>query len=226
MTAMPVRRICLVGATGLVGQTLIEEAIPRSDVRIVAVARREMPLPYGARMEMLVAETASWPQAIVASGADVLVCALGTTISKAGSQKAFRAVDHDLVLACAHAARSAGISHMIAVSSVGADRASGNFYLRTKGETEDALGKLGFRRLDMLRPGLLLGKRNERRPLEWAGQWLAPVADALVLHGKYRRYRSIRARTVAHAIFSLAHEKAQGRFIHEYESIRFALRRG
>ena len=220
-----VKRICLVGATGLVGRTLIEQAIPRSDVRLVGVARREVPLPYGARMEMLLADPSGWPEAIAASNADVLACALGTTIRIAGSQEAFRAVDHDLVLACGRAAREAGIGHMIAVSSVSADRSSSNFYLRTKGEMEEGLGKLGFRRLDLLRPGLLLGKRDDSRPLEAMAQVLAPLADTLVLHGKYRRYRSIRAATLAQAIFAFAHEKAQGRFVHEYDSIRFALRR-
>lgn len=225
VTQQPIKRICLVGATGLVGRTLIEEAIPRPDVRIVAVARREMPLPYGARMELLVAPTQGWPEAIAATNAGVMICALGTTMRKAGDKEAFRAVDHDLVLACGRAAREAGIGHMIAVSSIGADRASSNFYLQTKGETEEALGKLGFRRLDILRPGLIIGRREDRRPLEWAGQVLAPLADRLLLHGKYRRYRSIHARALAQAVFAFAHEKAQGRFVHEDGSIRFVLRR-
>lgn len=225
MTLLPVRRICLVGATGLVGRALIEEAIPRSDVRIVAVARRETPLPFGARMELLVAPVDGWPQAIAATQADVMVCALGTTIRKAGSEESFRAVDHDLVLAAARAAHQAGIQHFILVSSVGADVASRNFYLRTKGETEEALGRLAFRRLDVLRPGLLRGKRDERRPLEILGQLLAPLADALVLRGKYRRYRSVRAQTLAQAIFALSHARAQGRFVHEHDSLRYILGR-
>ncbi|KHK92010.1 nucleoside-diphosphate sugar epimerase [Novosphingobium malaysiense] len=218
-------RICLVGATGLVGSALMAEAVGRDDVRIIAVGRREASLPEGARMEMLIGEPIDWPQLIAAARADVLVCALGTTMKTAGSQEAFRAVDHDLVRFCAEAARAAGIKHMIVVSSVGAAGASKNFYLSVKGETEDALGKLGFRRLDILQPGLLRGHRRERRPLEKAGQILAPVADLLVLHGKYRRFRSVSARKLARAIFALAHEKAAGRFVHDYDSMRRAIRR-
>lgn len=202
-------RICLVGATGLVGSAVIAQAVGRDDVRVVAVARREAVLPPRARMEVLVGETGGWPQLIAAACADVFVCALGTTIRKAGSQEAFRAIDRDLVLASAAAARAAGIAHMIVVSSAGAQRGSRNFYLDVKGETEEALGKLGFRRLDILRPGLLRGRRGERRRLERAGQLLAPLADLLVLHGKYRRYRSIRASDVARAILSLAGEGAR-----------------
>ncbi|MCT2399421.1 NAD(P)H-binding protein [Novosphingobium mangrovi (ex Huang et al. 2023)] len=218
-------RICLVGATGMVGGTLIAEAVGRTDVRLVGVARREAHLPPGARMEMLVGEPIDWPNLIAAARADVLVCALGTTIKAAGSQEAFRAVDHDLVRFCAEAARAAGIEHMIVVSSTGAARASRNFYLSVKGETEDALGKLGFRRLDILRPGLLRGHREERRTLEAAAQIMAPLADWVFLHGKYRRYRSVSARKLAQAILALAYEKAGGRFVHDYDAMRRVLRR-
>ncbi|MDE8654088.1 NAD(P)H-binding protein [Novosphingobium album (ex Liu et al. 2023)] len=224
MSAGPVKRICLVGATGLVGYSLLEEAVGREDVRLVAVARREVALPPGARMEMLVGDTGGWPRAIAAARADVLVCALGTTMRRAGGEEAFRAIDHDLVLACARAARDAGIERMIVVSSVGADRASRAFYLRTKGETDEALGKLGFRRLDILRPGLLRGSRAESRPFERLAQAAAPLAD-LFLQGGWRRFRAVRARSLARAILALAHEKAAGRFIHEYDGIQLILRR-
>lgn len=224
-TQLPVHRICLVGASGLIGGAVLEECVGRSDMRVVSVARREIDLPEGARTEVLVGRTDEWPALIGAARADVLVCALGTTMKAAGSEAAFRAVDHDLVLEVARAARAAGIGHMIAVSSVGADRTSGNFYLRIKGETEQALGKLGFRRLDVLRPGLLRGRRAQRRGLESIGQVFAPLADLLFLHGKYRRFRSIRASAVAQAIFALAQAKAQGRFVHDFDAMQRALRR-
>ncbi|WP_404480930.1 NAD(P)H-binding protein [Novosphingobium sp. BL-52-GroH] len=212
-------RICLVGATGLIGSALIAEAVGREGVRVIGVGRREATLPRGARMEMLVGEPIDWPQLIRAARADVLVCALGTTIKAAGSQEQFRAIDHDLVRFSAEAARDAGIGHMVLVSSVGAERGSQNFYLSVKGETEEALAKLGFRRLDLLRPGLLRGAREERRRLERAGQLLAPLVDRF-LRGRFTRYRSIRASRLAKAILALAHERAQGRFVHEHDAMR------
>lgn len=219
-------RICLLGATGLVGSAVIGAAVGRGDVRLVAVSRREVPLPPGARMEVLVGERAQWPGLIAAARAQVLVCALGTTMAAAGSREAFRAVDHDLVLEAAQAARAAGIEHMVLVSSVGAARASRNFYLSVKGETEDAVARLGFRRLDILRPGLLRGRRAESRPLERAARLVFPLVDRLALHGGLRRYRSVRARTLAGAILSFAHERAQGRFAHDYDGVRRAFMRG
>ncbi len=219
------RRLCLVGSTGLVGTGAIARAVGRRDIRIIGVARREVRLPEGARMEMLLADVPGWPEAIAAANAHVLVCALGTTIRREnGSEEAFRAIDHDLVLACARAARQAGVDHMIVVSSVGADTASRHFYLRVKGEMEAALGKIGLRRLDILRPGLLLGPRKESRPLERIGMWLAPVFN-LFLHGKYRKYRAVSVNMVADAIFALSHERAGGRFVHDYDAMQYAIRR-
>lgn len=219
------KRLCLVGATGLTGGSLIDQAVSRSDVRIVGIARREVKLPEGARMEMLLAEPDGWADAIAAANAQVLVCALGTTWRLAGKDEAaFRAVDHDLVLSCAKAAREAGIDHAIVVSSVGADTGSRHRYLRVKGEMEQALSRLSFRRLDILRPGLLRGSRSEYRPGEQLAKLASPVID-LLLHGERRRYRSMRIDVLSQAIFALAQEKAGGRFIHEYDALRRAIRR-
>jgi len=209
----------------MVGMEMIEQAISRSDIRIVGVARREASLPPGARMEMLLAEPANWDDAIAASGAKVLVSALGTTRAKAqGDEAAFRAVDYDLVLQCAKAAKASGIDHMILISSAGAGIASGNLYLRTKGEIEDALAKLHFRRLDILRPGLIRGHRDERRPLEKLAMVGSPLADLFLIGGK-RKYRSIPVATLAQAVFALAREKPGGRFIHEHDAMLYAIRR-
>ncbi|MBN8484821.1 MAG: NAD(P)H-binding protein [Sphingomonadales bacterium] len=219
-------RIALVGATGLIGMSLIRLAVHRPDIRIIAISRREVPLPPGARMEVLVADTAGWADAIAAANADVLACALGTTWKKSGKDEAaFRAVDHDLVLACGQAAKAAGLRQMIAVSSVGADPLSKNRYLRTKGEAEQGLGRLGIPRLDILRPGLLRGPREELRVGERIASVVSPLAD-LLMQGKYSKYRSIRAETMAEAIVGLTREKMAGRFVFEHDAILRAARKG
>ena len=219
-------RIALVGATGLIGMSLIRYGVGRSDLfRIAGIARRETALPNGARMELLVAEPAGWPNAIAAANADVLVCALGTTWRKAGKDEAaFRAVDQELVLACGTAAKAAGVRQMIVISSVGADAGAKNFYLRVKGEVEQQLGKLGLPRLDVLRPGLLRGPREEVRPAERLGMLASPLFD-LGLHGQFRKYRSIKAEQVAQAIIGLTQEKANGRFVFEHDAILRAARK-
>jgi uncharacterized protein YbjT (DUF2867 family) len=209
----------------MIGTALIAACVGRRDVKLTAVTRREAKLPKGARMEVLLAEPSGWADAIAAASPDVLVSALGTTWRKAGKDEAtFRTVDHNLVLACAKAAQDAGARRMIAVSSVGAERNSKSLYLRVKAETEAALEKQGFARLDILRPGLLLGHRLENRPLERLGQLVSPFTD-LLMRGHYSRYRSIHADVMAQAILALAKQKAPGRFIHEHDALLRAIRR-
>lgn len=182
-------------------------------------------MPRGARMEMLVADPAGWPEAVAAIAPDAVICALGTTIRQAGSEEAFRAVDYDLVLSLAKAAREANVANFVLVSSAGADAYGKAFYLRVKGEIEAAVTKLRFRRLDILRPGLLRGSRPRGvRPLETLAKLASPVAD-LMLHGDNRKYRSIDARIVAGAAVQCAREKAQGRWVHDNDAILRAVRR-
>lgn len=213
-------RIALVGATGLIGQSVLRQAVGREDLRLVGIARREVPLPPGARMEVFVAEPTRWGDVFEAVKPDALICALGTTIAAVGGdQDAFRAVDHALVVETARAAFGAGVQRMVAVSSVGADRHARNFYLSVKGDAEAELAKVGFNRLDILRPGLLVGRRGgESRPAERLGIVASPVMN-LLLHGKYRQYRAIKADTVATAALALALRKTRGRYTHDHDAI-------
>lgn len=206
----------VVGATGLIGRAVIDRF---GGEAVTVLARRDVEGLPPHHIERI-APAESWPGIIAAEKPAVLICCLGTTIRQAGSQEAFRAVDHDLVLAAARAAKLAGTSQMIAVSSVGAAAKSGNFYLRTKGQTEDDLRALGFDRLDLIRPGLLRGDRpGPQRLAEGIATIAAPLTDAL-LHGSFRRYRSISGDTVAAAIVALAAKGGSGVHIHENDAIR------
>ena len=213
-------RVLVLGASGLVGQEVLRHAVGVPQVRLVAVARSEVPLPPGARMEVLVAPVEGWDRAIADAGASHVICALGTTIrQQGGDREAFAAIDRDMVLRAAMHCKAAGAQGFTVVSSVGASLASRNFYLKTKAEMEAGLEKIGFARLDVLRPGLLRGHRpGQVRPLESLGQLAAPLAN-LVLHGQRRQYRAIRARDVAAAALQCTQEKARGRFVHDYDGL-------
>ena len=113
--------LLLIGATGLVGAKVAALA-PRAALTIVA--RRALDSADG--MAVIVAPSERWVDLIAEARPDIFLNCLGTTIRQAGSQAAFRAVDHDLVLAAAGAARASGARHCISVSSVGANAAAGN----------------------------------------------------------------------------------------------------
>jgi len=218
-------RICLVGASGLIGGALIEACVGRRDIRLVAVARRELRLPPGARMEVLLTDPEHWGDAIAGARPDTVVSALGTTWAKSGKdEQVFRAVDEKLVLDCARWGLEAGARQFIVVSSAGADPAAKALYLRVKGEAELALSRIGYPRLDVLRPGLLIGSRAETRPLERLAQLVAPITD-LAMAGRWAQWRSFRAERLADVVLALAHERARGRFVHDRASMLRALKR-
>lgn len=219
-------RIALIGATGMVGRKVIQRASASDDVRLLGIARREAPLPAGARMEMLVVEPAKWGEVFEASRPRALICALGTTWKKAGrNEAAFRSVDQDLVLDTARAAMRAGVPNMVLISAAGADAHSKNLYMRVKGETEAALTRFGFKRFDILHPGLLRGVRvDDLRFAERAALMAAPLLDPL-LPGSWQRFRSIDAGLVAEAALSLALRRAGGRFTHDNQAMRRAARK-
>lgn len=220
------RRVVLVGATGLVGRETIAATIGQPGIHLIAVARREMPLPPGARLEFLVSDTSHWADAIRDTRPDTVVIALGTTIKAVGGDKAaFRAVDHDLVMMCAKAARESGARQLIVVSSVGAAFSSRNFYLSTKGEVEDRLAKLHFDRLDLLQPGLLRGRREGApRVTERIGMVLSPILDFMLM-GSLSKYRSVKAGDLARVIVSLVGARPKGRFTHRHDEFRRLLNR-
>ena len=127
---------------------------------------------------------------------DHLYLCLGTTIKTAGSRDAFRAVDFEYSLAVAKKAIQAGATGISLVSSVGADASSKNFYLKTKGQLEDAIKSLGFSSINIYRPGILMGDRSETRPLEGLGKIVFQVIDPLLL-GYLSPYRSVQANLLA-----------------------------
>ena len=173
--------VVLAGASGLIGRALLELLLApgRSD-RVVVLARRPLPgdRARDPRLRVRIGDVATL--AAAATGVRDVYIALGTTIKVAGSQDAFRAVDFDLVVGVARAARSAGARRLAVVSALGADARSSVFYNRVKGEAEDALATLGYESLVIARPSLLLGDRaalgQPVRPVEaFAARWLAPA---------------------------------------------------
>jgi len=172
-------KLVLAGATGLVGQQVLNLALDDSRVdRLVTPTRRPLTtsdpkqVAPVVRFEDLPAD-ADWWQA------DAVICTLGTTIKKAGSQQKFREVDHDYPLAVARLARRRGIPTFVLVSAKGADPHARFFYSRVKGELEADLAALNFPSLTLVRPALIGGDRREQRLGEHMAMkalaWFGPV---------------------------------------------------
>ncbi|HEY3768500.1 MAG TPA: NAD(P)H-binding protein [Candidatus Angelobacter sp.] len=215
---MNTRTAVVLGASGLVGSFCLRALVDDPDYsRVVTFGRKELPAFTRAKVAQRVADLESLTAEDFRGAQDVF-CALGTTIRKAGSQAAFRHVDLDLPLRSAREALNAGVEQFIVVSSVGADAASKNFYLRTKGELERELARLPFKAVHILRPSLLIGKRAEFRLAEALAMALAPALDLVTL-GALRKYHSVRAETVGRAMVAAAKQLVSGASVDEYDGI-------
>ncbi|MCZ8115047.1 NAD(P)H-binding protein [Silanimonas sp.] len=226
-TDAQIRRVLLTGASGLVGGQVLKRLLASGEPFEVVAPTRAPLMAQSPRLRNIVYDSSTAERrtdsglrrSLAGLKADIWICALGTTMGKAGNQAAFVAVDRDLVLKFAALSRALGARHAILVSSVGADAKSGNFYLRVKAEAERGLAEQNFPRVDILRPGLLLGERGERRPGEHLAQRLAPLYNPLLL-GPLARFRAIEASAVAGAAVALARDGGSGWFVHEYASLR------
>ncbi len=197
--------VLLVGATGLVGRSVLQLALADARVaRVVAPTRRALPIHPKLFNPLIdfeqLPEDADW------WAVDAVICTLGTTIKVAGSQAAFYRVDHDLPLQVGQLALRHGAKAYALNSALGADPASRVFYSRTKGELERDLAALGFASLTFVRPGLIGGDRQAARPAEQAAvkvsQWLRPLLPP--------RYRVVPAGRIAHHLLATALAGAPG----------------
>lgn len=207
------RRALVLGATGLVGARCLHHLASRDEyARVVCLVRRAKAIrppatsAGGPAIDEHVVDFAAL-EAKDIEEVDDIYCAIGSTMKKAGSKEAFRCVDFEIPLAVAKLAFAKGARRLALVSSIGADASSGNFYLKTKGELEDALAALfeehGGKALHILRPSFLVphasADRSEARPGEKLGIAVAVATRGLMMGG-LRKYRPINVDVVGSAM--------------------------
>ena len=211
--------VLLAGASGLVGHFALDALLDAADVgRVFAVTRRPLGREHP-RLANRIVQFDKLEVQLQGMTCHAAVCCLGTTIRQAGSEAAFRRVDVDYVLAFARAAKAAQAQRFVVVSSAGADRAAKNFYLRTKGEMEEALAGVGFVSLDILQPGPLLGLRHPMRPLELGALLAMPLVNPF-LRGTRTAFRGISAKTVGAALVGATRSGRRGVQRYTYSGIQ------
>lgn len=187
----------VLGSTGLIGKHLLSY-LGEKDLSVIAISRRPIDdIPKNVS-PMIIDFDEFLDQGHLPDCKHIYIC-LGTTIKKAGSQESFKKVDLDYCLGFAKKARESGATTISLVTSVGANADSKNFYLKTKGKLENEIKAMGFDSVNIFQPGLLLGNRDEIRPLEFLGQYGSFLLN-MFLFGSLKKYRSIEASKVAHAM--------------------------
>ncbi|MEE3168626.1 MAG: NAD(P)H-binding protein [Pseudomonadota bacterium] len=218
-------KVMLLGATGLTGGQVLQGLLAREEVdQVVALVRHRLPTLHD-KLAQHEVDFDNLDAHASLFDVDTIICCLGTTIKKAGSQAQFRKVDLGYPLKAAELGRAHDVRAFILMSAIGASSSSTIFYNRVKGELEDALEDLGYPYLSIYHPSLLLGDRKEQRTAEALGIKAMPLVNRLLI-GPLDKYRGIEAATVALAmvneVCSLATEAAAERVlqVREYDEIR------
>lgn len=212
------KTIILAGSSGLIGSHLLQLCLESTQVAKVICLNRRKVLGEHPKLEERIIDFNHLVSLPDFPEADAVCCCLGTTMKKAGSKEAFRKVDYHYTLDLGKAARNQGIPHLLLVSSLGASTQTSNFYLKTKGEIEEALNRLAFPSLTLLRPSFLLGERKENRVAENIGKWIFQTFGFL-LAGPLKKYKAIHANTVARAMLNSILKEKPGTMILESDRV-------
>ena len=193
--------VLLLGASGLIGSHCLSLLL--SDDRfdkVIAVVRRPLNISHPKLVQTIV-DFDKLDNYAAEIKADAVLSTLGTTIRKAGSSVNFTKVDYEYQLKVAEIAKRNGAKTFILLSSAGANKRSMMLYTKVKGEVEDAISKLGYEKVIILRPSILIGERAESRPGEAVGQWVAKQMS-FIFSGPLSIYKGIPADTVASAMIN------------------------
>lgn len=201
------KKAIVIGGTGMVGTQLIKQLIEKETYsEIVSLVRRGSGVTHPKLSEHVVNfdQPESWNYLVTG---DVLFSTLGTTIAQAKTKEAQFKVDYTYQFTVAEIASKNGVPNYVLISSAGANSNSKAFYMRIKGQLEDAVQKLPFKVISIIRPGQLAGNRTEKRTGEKIGLAVMYFLNKL---GLFKRYKPILAYQVAQAMINSAEKKQSG----------------
>lgn len=199
------KKAIVIGATGMVGNQLIKQLIDSSEYsEIISLVRRPSGVSHSKLKEQVIDfdKPESWKELVVGN---VLFSTLGTTIAQAKTTAAQYNVDFTYQFQVAEMAAKNGVTNYVLVSSAGANSKSKAFYMKMKGELDEAVQSLPFEVISILRPGQLAGERTAYRFGEKIGLSVMYLLNKI---GLFNRYKPIQGWQVAQAMIHAA-EKMQ-----------------
>lgn len=217
---MSVNTATVIGATGLIGSHLVRLLQEDDDFKTIRLlVRHPLKKPIAKAEVKLIDFNDVESFKLGIDGSDVVFCAVGTTQKKVkGDKQAYRKVDFDIPVSAARFCKETQCFNFIFVSSIGANANSSNFYLKLKGETEDAIRAINVPSTSAFRPSMLLGDRQEKRTGEKIMQSVMK-SISFIMKGKMQKYKPVDAVDVAKAMILAAKTPIFGFNIYEYDGI-------
>ena len=216
---MPQKTAILLGASGLTGGHCLDYLLDDEHYnQVTALVRRPLPIEHPKLIQHQV-DFNKLDDSLDGIQADDVFCCLGTTIKKAGSQKAFYEVDYAYPTEIAKLSLASGAEQFLLISAIGANPKSSAFFNRVKGEVEEEIARYGFKGFYVFRPSLLLGKRQERRPAEEFAEKFSRWFS-FVFIGAWKQYKPVASKAVAYAMVKVAKKQPHGKQIIESSLIQ------
>lgn len=204
----------IIGATGLIGKHLTKLLLEDSRYSKVKIFVRRTTGISNPKLEEHIVDFNLLPKWKTKISGDDLFSSMGTTIKQAGSKENQFRVDFTYQFEFANAASENGVENYFLVSSAGASSASGNFYLRIKGELENEISKLPFKKITIFKPSLLVGEREKNRVGEKIGFIFISLFMKII--PALKKYRPIAGVNVAKAMIRSAKNESNERIL-KYE---------
>jgi uncharacterized protein YbjT (DUF2867 family) len=203
----------IAGASGLVGSSLLTMLLDSGHYdKVISLGRKILPLQHEILLQLQVdfTDLSSFQEHCYH-----VYCCLGTTIRVAGTKERFFQVDHDFPLELAKATLRNGAVSFTIITAIASDEKSPWFYSRVKGKLENELKLLGFKKLNILRPSMLLGPRKEFRLAEWISKQIMMLFSWLIP----AKYKAVTDQAVARCMLHSATKHQNGTFIWENTEI-------
>lgn len=197
------KKAIVIGATGLVGQSLIDQLQQSNDFNMITVVVRKKSdtlNAYSKVTQLILEDFLLLNDEDVSAYTHAFSC-LGSTIKQAGSKDAFYAIDYEINAHFADLVQDKNI-HLLMVSALGANAHSPIFYNKVKGELEDYLKSLSIYKLSIFQPSLLIGKRGDVRVLEDMAQTLFKFVEKTWT--RPFKYKPVTAEQLAHTMLVAA----------------------
>ena len=197
----------VIGATGLVGGKLVNQLLHDTRFEKVRVFVRRSTGINNSKLEEHIVDFDApdkWKKLVTG---DVLYSAMGTTLKTAGSKDAQYKIDYTYQYQAAKNAAVNNVKEYVLISAAGSSPDSKIFYSKIKGELEQAIKKLPFETIHIIRPGMLSGERKQVRTGEQLGIGLMNILSKIPGLG---RLKPIKGEEVAKAMINATFRHVSG----------------
>jgi uncharacterized protein YbjT (DUF2867 family) len=177
--------VIILGGTGQVGGAVVAELLAIPECREVVMVTRK-PIAERPRVRNVVLDTgaADFAERISALASEVLTQGPASAVGCVGvgsgtarwSEEDLKRLELGVVGAFAEGCHDAGIAQFCLLSAVGSTARSRIRYVRVMGMKEDTVRSVGFTRLAIFRPGIIVGNSHTPAWSVWLGH---------LLRGKY-----------------------------------------